>query len=323
MRTVTLARNRKLAASSDSDVSVVICCYTDERWEDLLAAVESVRRQTATPRDTVVVVDHNPTLFRLVCDAMPDVLTIMSEGVCGLAGARNSGVAATRGSVVAFLDDDAVAAPDWLERLMEGYQNERVLGVGGLIEPAWPGDPPRWFPEEFAWVVGCSYRGLPRGGGPVRNLIGANMSIRREVFAAVGGFESSLGHVGNRPGGDEETELCIRARQRWPSGIFLYEPTARVRHRVSPARLSWQYFRSRCWAEGRAKARVSRLVGASAGLSSEWKYTLGTLPTGFALGIRDAVLGHEPAGLARAGAIAGGLSITTAGYLRGVIARGD
>src|SRR5581483_12443163 len=101
-------------------------------------------------------------------------------------GARNTGVSVATGSVCAFLDDDAEAAPDWLAWLVKAYADKDVLGVGGAIEPAWQDRRPEWFPEEFDWVVGCSYRGMPVISADTRNLIGANMSFRRDVLVNVG-----------------------------------------------------------------------------------------------------------------------------------------
>jgi hypothetical protein len=302
-------------------ISVVICAYTEERWDDLAAAVESVRRQTAPPREVIVVVDHNPPLLDRVRHAFARVIANPNAGPRGLSGARNSGVAAATGAIVAFLDDDARAAPDWLERIVLAYRDPGVLGVGGASEPLWPGERPTWFPAEFDWVVGCTYRGMPEGTQQVRNLIGSNMSLRRDVLADLGGFTSGIGRVGARPVGCEETELCIRAAQRWPDTVLLYEPSARVSHRVPPGRATWAYFRSRCFSEGLSKALVSRLVGANDGLATERTYTLRTLPLGIAHGLADAVFRRDPGGLARAAAISAGLLTTTAGYLLGRLLR--
>lgn len=303
------------------DVSVVICAYTEDRWDDLIQAVQSVRAQSAPPREILVVVDHNPGLLARVRAQVPGVVVVENQEPRGLSGARNSGIAAARGSVIAFIDEDAVASPDWLAHLSAGYTDPRVLGVGGAIEPLWLSGRPSWFPDEFDWVVGCTYRGMPQVAAAVRNLIGCNMSLRREVFAAVGGFRNGIGRVGTHPVGCEETELCIRAGQRWPEGIFLYEPQARVYHRVPAGRARWSYFFARCYAEGRSKAQVARLVGAQDGLAAERSYVRRTLPLGVWRGLMDALARRDPAGAARAGAIVAGLALTAAGYVRGAVAR--
>jgi len=300
------------------DISVVICAHTEERWEQLVAAVESLESQSVAPREILVVIDHNPALANRAYRRLPNVRVIENEQQRGISGARNSGIAAAGGAIIAFLDDDAIAAPDWLEQLLDGYSIPNVLGVGGAIEPQWQGDRPRWFPPEFDWVVGCTYLGMPHEAAPVRNLIGCNMSFRREVFAHVGGFRDEIGRVGARPSGCDETELCIRLGQRLPHALLLYSPLARVRHHVPAARARWAYFRARCLLEGRSKALVARLVGAGAGSATERAYTLRTLPRGVARGLVDALVRSDLSGLARAGAITLGLAITIAGYLQGM-----
>jgi glycosyltransferase involved in cell wall biosynthesis len=93
------------------------------------------------------------------------------ENTCprGLSGGRSSGVGAATGEVVAFLDDDAVAAPDRLEHVVAEYADDRVMAVGGRTEPSSDEPAPGWFPEEFGWVVGSSYRGLPTRRVAIRN----------------------------------------------------------------------------------------------------------------------------------------------------------
>jgi glycosyltransferase involved in cell wall biosynthesis len=303
------------------DVSVIICAYADDRWGDLCAAIESVRHQSMPPREIIAAIDHNPPMLERVRMEHPDVVVVANTNARGLSGARNSGLAVARGALVAFLDDDAWAAPDWLALLAEGYRDPGVLGVGGAIEPLWLGGRPNWFPEEFDWVVGCTYRGLPRTAAVVRNLIGCNMSFRREVFETIDGFKGGIGRLGSRPLGCEETEFCIRALQRWPDRVFLYEPNARVHHRVPPSRSRWSYFHSRCYAEGLSKALVTQFVGAGDGLASERDYVLRALPRGVLRGLAGALLGRDLAGLGRAGAIVAGLTITTAGYVAGRASR--
>jgi glycosyltransferase involved in cell wall biosynthesis len=297
-------------------VSVVICAYADERWAGLAEAVESVRTQSSPALETIVVIDHNPALRDRARNELPGARVIANRGLRGLSDARNSGVAVARGDVVAFLDDDAVAAPDWLEWLSRPYADPEVLGVGGAVEPRWAARPPAGFPPEFVWVVGCTYRGMPERPAAVRNPIGANMSIRRDVLRAAGAFRPGIGRVGRLPLGCEETELCIRARRAGPGGIFLYEPRARVAHLVPADRTTWRYFGARCVAEGLSKAQVAEWTGPGDALASERAYVRRTLPAGVLRGLAAAARG-DVSGLGRVARIVTGLALTTAGYLAG------
>jgi GT2 family glycosyltransferase len=297
--------------------SVVICAYTERRWDDLCAAVQSVAEQSPPPAEILVVSDHNDALLERVRRELPEVVAVAGTGPRGLSGARNAGVEAARGEVIAFLDDDAVAEAGWLASLLEPYADPGVIGVGGTIEPLWPGRRPAAMPVEFDWVVGCTYRGVPTTRQPVRNLIGANMSIRRAVFDAIGGFRADVGRVGTRPVGCEETELCIRARRALPGARLVFEPTARVRHRVTPERAGARYFRARCWSEGRSKAIVATHAGSDDAISTERLYVRTVLPRGVARGLRDTLAHGDAGGVARAAAIVAGVAITAAGYAIG------
>jgi GT2 family glycosyltransferase len=301
------------------DISVIICAYTEKRWDDLLAAVESVRHQTLPASEIIIVIDHNPDLLKKAQDHIQHVIAVENTGVRGLSDARNSGIAVAKGNIVVFLDDDAIATPNWLMFLKKAFNDPLVLGVGGPVIPLWVDRKPAWLPEEFYWVIGCTYRGMPQSAQLIRNPIGANMSFRREVFDTIGGFRSEIGRVGIRPLGCEETELCIRARQHWPKSGFLYQPQARVYHRVPESRTRWRYFCSRCYSEGLSKAFVSKFVGAKGSLESERTYTFRTLPQGVARGLIDTFFYHDIGGLARSGAIVSGFSMTTIGYLLGSI----
>ena len=233
----------------------------------------------------------------------------------------------TSGSVAAFLDDDATADPDWLEQLLRAYAEPSVAGVGGSILPNWSAGAPGWFPEEFNWVVGCTYLGMPTTTSQVRNLIGANMSVRRDVWERVGGFREGFGNVKcatsvswageSRASTAEDTEFCIRVSQAHPDLRWVYEPSARVRHRVPSHRSTWRYFVSRSREEGLAKAALVSAVGRESALGAEQAYARRTLPAGVAKGVREAIVGGDVDGLRRAGAIVAGLTVTTAGFLEG------
>jgi GT2 family glycosyltransferase len=301
---------------SAPSVSVVICAHTEERWDDTLAAAASVRRQSYAAKELIVVVDHNPRLYHRLKSALPGATVTENREEPGLSGGRNTGVALAAGEIVAFLDDDAVAEPDWLKFLVDAYSDPAVAGVGGLTLPLWDGERPSWFPREFDWVVGCSYTGLPTQRTEIRNPIGTNMAFRRAALTSVGGFVDGIGRIGTVPLGCEETELAIRVRDV-TGGRVLHVPEARVQHRVPATRVTWRYFVSRCWAEGLSKAHVAARVGSGPALASERRYATRTLPRGAGRGVRDAVRG-DPGGVARASAIVSGLAVTSLGYAVGV-----
>lgn len=296
---------------------MVVCAYTERRWESLVEALASLRAQRRPPEQILVVIDHNHELLERARSSFPsDIAVLANDDQQGLSGARNRGVRVATGDVVAFLDDDAEADPGWLEGLL-GHYGPDVAGTGGVAVPVWPGHGrPRWFPPEFDWVVGCTYRGLPDAVAPQRNLIGATMSFRRSVFETVGLFDRSMGRIGSLPLGCEETEFGIRLRRLLPGAQLLQVPAAIVHHHVAAERARFDYFVRRCYAEGISKAAVTERAGREDALSSERRYTLHTLPRGVLAGI-GAGLSGDAGGMVRAATICAGLLATLTGYLAG------
>ena len=298
-------------------VSVVICSYTEDRWDRLLAAIQSVHAQTVPPQQTIVVVDYNVELYKRLIFTVSDVVILENTGPKGLSGARNTGAAAASAGIVAFLDDDAEAAPDWLERLTALYDDPDVLAVGGRVVPEWETSRPDYFGEELDWIVGCTHRGMPKVAAEVRNVIGANMSFRSQVLDVVGGFNTSLGRQNSLPLGCEETEICIRAVIGTPGGRVVYEPAALVRHFVPAQRGTLSYMLRRAWSEGISKAMVSKIVGHKRALGPERRYVRSVLPRAVAGGILGRIRGTDAAGFRRAMAVIAVLTVTTCGYIRG------
>jgi GT2 family glycosyltransferase len=319
-------------------LAVVVCAYTIQRWDGLRAAVASAVSQEPAPEQLWVVIDHNIELEERARQELismnPCIRVIPNTRRRGLSGARNTALDHIDTDVVAFLDDDAVADPKWLARLAAEYDNPDVMGVGGAAAPRWPerATRPVTLPcsgdgsgrGELDWVVGCTYRGQPERRASVRNLMGCNMSFRREVFDVVGGFSEDMGRIGTIPLGCEETELCIRAATAMPDGCIIFEPQAMVRHHVSADRLTWQYLRRRGHAEGLSKAAVSSRVGSAHALATERSYATAVLPKAvmreLARALRPAAA-HRRRGLAGAGAIVLALAATGFGYLQGRLRR--
>jgi GT2 family glycosyltransferase len=300
-------------------VSVVVCTHADERWEDLRAAVASIAAQTVKPRDTIIVVDHNPRLLERAQRELSGVLVVENHGGSGASAARNAGVAVASGEIVAFIDDDAIAEPDWLEMLLPHYENGDVVGAGGKILPMWDGAQPKWLPLEFHWVVGASYQGLPELAATVRNVWTGSMTIRRGAFDRVGGFLPGYGKVGNvsRP---EDTELCVRSARAWPRGTWIFEPRSVVHHRVPASRSTLRFFASRCYAEGIGKAELYALSRGEDVAAAERRHVTRALSKGVVRGFDDMMRRGDAMGVARATAIIGGLTVTCTGLLAGRLA---
>ncbi|MEJ2890755.1 glycosyltransferase family 2 protein [Actinomycetospora aeridis] len=315
-------------------VSVVICAYTERRWPDLVAAVASIREQDRPAAEILLVVDHNPSLAARARVVLSDVAVRESPRRRGLSGARNTALDHATGDIVVFIDDDACARPDWLAQLVAPYADPSTLAVGGLAVPRWPsGEAPAVLPPELWWIVGCSFTGQhPASTGEgvvdVRNVMGCSMSFRRSVLVAVGGFAEDMGRVGATPLGCEETDVCIRLRQRHPEGRIVLTPAGVVDHRVGADRVGWGYLLRRSWSEGVSKAVLARRVGAADGLSTERSYVLEVLPGALRRELRcgaRAWIGGQASEAGRRGSAAAAvvlaLAATAAGYLRGRVGR--
>ena len=300
------------SASPDTGWSVIVCAYTFERLELTTACVRAVMDQPERP-EVIVVTDHNDELGRVLQERFPTVRVVSNEQRQGLGGARNTGVGAASRDLVAFIDDDAEPTPLWLSELGEPFEDPAVAVVGGDALPVWQGGVPPWFPDEYLWVVGCSYRGMAREG-VVRNPLGCNMAFRRQSVIDVGGFDETLGRLGNLPFGLEETELCVRLTNAHPSSRIVMARGAAVRHHVPPGRQRPGYFFQRCFYEGVGKSQLRDLASSQA-LSAERSYALSVLPAAVFRELAGTVRLDRPVTrLKRIGAIVGGLVAAAAGY---------
>lgn len=302
------------------ECTVVVCCYTNDRWPLLVAAVTTAAEQLSPSDKLVVVVDHNQELYGRASESFGGFAQVIpNQHETGLSGARNTGVASATGSLVLFLDDDARPGEDWIRQLTAPFADPKVMGVGGSALPEWSGgQAPWWMPEEFYWVVGCSYRGLPEQRAEVRNPIGANMAFRTEAIRNVDGFSAELGRVNDKPVGGEETDLAIRIRAA-SGGTILYEPAAVVHHAVAEHRMTWQYFARRCYSEGRSKAVLARRVGPGDATTSERAY-LKILSKGTGSRLVESFRDRTWRPLGQIFALGLGLVLTTAGFAIGSLA---
>jgi glucosyl-dolichyl phosphate glucuronosyltransferase len=319
-----------------ADVTVIILAYSMERWALTCASVESVLAQTLSPREIIMCIDENPELSERLTERwrgrtarVPAIRIVDSRRDGGrptpaagpngrrsshashgshIASGRTTGVELASTELVAFLDDDAAADPDWLERLIEPLEDPSVAAVGGAPLPVYGKPRPRWFPREFDWVFGCAYAGLPTRRAPVLRLIGANMAARRKDLLAIGGLHSMA----------DDLDMCHRLLELSPQNELIYEPAAIVRHHVHADRLTFHYFWWRCFWVNREKVAIMRDLGEAANLKADRRFVQRTLSVGVARGLRELLRG-DVGGLQRALAIVLGVGVAGIAYLTGTV----
>jgi glycosyltransferase involved in cell wall biosynthesis len=253
-------------------VSVVISTYTIDRLNDVLRCISSLKRQTLSPIEIILVLDPSEALLQGYTARVPTDIKVTSSDKVGLSHARNVGVMTAEGEIVAFVDDDAIADEKWLEHMAKLYDDPQVMGVGGSALAIWEICQPEWFPEELNWIIGCSYKGLPTHRSLIRNPIGCNMSFRKKVFKKVGYFRDDIGRFGTKLLSKEETELSMRVLKGIPNAKIIYEPKAIVYHRVSRKRASLKYIWVRSFYEGVSNGLIGSELKHAQAMSVEAFY---------------------------------------------------
>ncbi|MGB3356208.1 MAG: glycosyltransferase [Mycobacterium sp.] len=276
-------------------VAVAICVDTEDRWNEMVRAVTSVRQQTYGAAEIILVIQDNPALLRRASFELPGVVAIPDTGGTGRRARWYTAAAAATSDIVAILDDDAFAMPHWLEALVAPYSDPEVLAVGGRVMPQWCTGRPAWFPPEFDWVVGCSYRGMPVVRTPVRSYLGTSVSFRREVLLQCDRSDVRLGQDGSR---------------------LLFEPAAVVQRAVPRSRATWPYFRSRCYSAGESAARILRPGDLRQGSSIVPPHLRSAIRAGITSSITGAIQGDRAS--ARAGlALSAGVVMAGVGFVAG------
>src|ERR1019366_5134095 len=299
-----------------SDATVVLATHDLGRWPFLVPAVESLLAERNRPGHVVISVDQNEELCERVRATWPQVTTVQNKCGRGASGARNAGAECADTPFIAFLDDDIRVREGWLSRLLEPFADPAVVGTGGGVAARWQAGRPGWFPEEFDWVVGASYRGMPTVRRAVRNVWSENMAVRAEVFHAVGGFRPGFGKVADRSR-PEDTDLCIRMSAHVAGAQWLYVPDAVTEHHVPAARASLSFFLRRNYLEGRGKVEMAHLLGRQENLQDERDYLRRTLPAAVSAGLRAAARRRDLSGLLKAGAIVVGVLAAGVGAATG------
>jgi glycosyltransferase involved in cell wall biosynthesis len=240
------------------DVSVVVPTYN--RRNAVARTITSLLQQRAdTVRYEVIVVDNNSTDdTRTVVEAfMPGAphLRYLLESRRGVSNARNSGATFARAPIVAFIDDDVEADPDWLVTIVRTlHAHPDVDCLGGEIVPRWSAPPPSWLTPRFwgAVALQSAARATPYVDATRASacMMTANFACRRDALMEVGGFSPLFLR-------DEDRELQLRMWDAGKRGMFV--PEMRVTAEVPPERLTRGYHRQFYRQAGSSHARMRYL----------------------------------------------------------------
>lgn len=246
-------------------LAVVVCTHARPGY--LAACLQGLAAQQGTAPQLVVVDSASPPaaaaeIARLAAKA--GALLVRADRA-GLSHARNLGLAISGRTWTAFLDDDAVPAPDWAVRMEEAIAAlpDASAALGGRILPHWEGPLPDWWPAALRGVLtivewegrGEEGRDLPAGVA----VYGANMAFRTRALLEIGGFPEELGRVGRRLLSGEEVEVLERLRAR---GLrVFYDGRVTVRHSIQRERLRPDWLLSRLHWQGATDALRDRRHG--------------------------------------------------------------
>ena len=260
------------------EVSIIICTY--RRPDVIEAVVKSLIKQSLDPNKfEIIIVDNNSmdNTYDMVKPyiqySSPKIKYIL-EKKQGLSYARNTGVAFSQSDLVAFIDDDAIADPNWLADIVNVYLNyPEAVAVGGKIIPQWEDNRPAWFKDSM-----LGYLSVVDWGDLIKELIwperllGTNISFKKKMLTDYGGFDINLGRRGHSLMGAEETMV---QKTFMEEGLpVIYTPKAIIYHRISPDRISYSYLTRLAYGNGKTDAYLQKHGDSKKIFINKIKYSL-------------------------------------------------
>ena len=249
-------------------LSIIITSYTTERVGDIYELLDSIKAQTYSDIETIFVAERSVELLNKVRayasekDAF-NLKVIFNDGEPGLSAARNLGIKGAEGNIIAFVDDDALLFPDCAGEMVKAYEDDTIIGVTGPAFPLWEDESMSWFPQECYWILSCTAWSDRNEMQEVRNAWGMNMSFRREAFEKAVLFTSDFGLCNSKRGGwvdppSEDVDLSLRVKEKTGKHI-IYNPDAKVRHRVYNYRVRQKFIMQRAYSVGYQRRMLKRL----------------------------------------------------------------
>lgn len=232
-------------------LSILICTYN--RCEILAECLESLTRQTASTNDFEVLVINNnsPDRTQQIAESfigkVPN-LRVVIETQQGLSYARNRAYEEAQAEWMLYLDDDALAAENLVERALWTIEHHDYKMFGGVALPWYKYPKPHWYKDKYVATNQLPYKTVSKIHGN-QFAIGCIMVIHKPTLAKYGGFDVRLGMTGDKIAYNEEVELQKRLRA---DGIAIaHDPELFIQHLVAPYKLSVDWFFKSAFALGR------------------------------------------------------------------------
>ncbi len=250
---------------------LTVCICTHDRLGYVRDCLDGLSRQTiGCDQFEILLVDSasaaqvSAGLTALAAEH-PNVRLVRVEPL-GVSVARNAGAAAAAGAYIAYIDDDAIPAPDWVACILDAIEQVATppAMIGGRILPRWEAPLPAWWPARLRGVLSIietegqgEYRrgALPSGLEPY----GANMVVQAQALRAVGGFGTLSGRSGEALLSDEEVQLAWRLQAA--GHAVRYDSRIVVWHQIQAARLTPLWLLSRLYWQGVSTVLTRRLLG--------------------------------------------------------------
>lgn len=235
-------------------ISVAVC--THNRASYLRKAIRSLLAQTLDPSlFEILIIDNASTdeTRDVIESERPDTPAYRYINVpeVGVSHARNAGWQNARAKYVAYLDDDAIATPQWLERMLDFLENaEPQPGVvGGKIEPIWELPRPAWLSDRMAGALSIvNWSEKPIIMTDKHWIAAANIGFPRSVLEEIGGFRADLGRRGSCLLSNEE--IFARLQIERNGHACYYNPEIVVEHHVHASRVNQSWFKRRSYWQG-------------------------------------------------------------------------
>ncbi len=228
-------------------ISVIICTYNRAAY--IRDAMQSLHEQTLhkDAYEVIVVNNRSTDNTEAICqhymgEHSETHFTYLSEDRQGASFARNTGARVAASPLLCFMDDDAIADRDYLERIIDFFAvHPDAGGLGGRIIPKYLPEEPRWMSHFVSSLVGhFHYSEHTTVFSANKYPLESNMIVRKEDFDAIGGFNAALpGVMGTLRIGGEGKDFFMRLKAL--GRVIYYDPAIRVQHVVETAKLTKEY----------------------------------------------------------------------------------